>query len=211
MSLDLKHPWDVIELLAYILADALQAATALALGIFWLVTYFPPREGCRQRHAAGLLFRRRGGLLLQSLDLEADRLDVRIDAFIEKRTLQHIHLLAASIEAIAPQDRHLVGKLVDLQLLGFEFLVAGGEQRIPQAQFSIAFADLRFSLGELREQCRRQIPQCFCVHRCELARGLHGLNAATTLSVSTDFPALFLFRLCGSLRAHRAAPTAAPP
>src|SRR5580704_2073031 len=89
VSLDLEHPWDVIELLAHILADALQAAAALALGIFGLVSDLAAREGSGQRHPTGLLFRRRGGLLLQSLDLKADRLDVRIDAFIEKRTLQH--------------------------------------------------------------------------------------------------------------------------
>ncbi len=65
--------------------------------------------------------------VLQRLDLEGDRLDVRIDRFIQKRALHNIELLAVPSEAVAPQGRHLVRQLVDLQLLVLELLIAMGE------------------------------------------------------------------------------------
>ena len=114
VSLYLKDPWRVVELLAHILVNAVKATAAAALGILGLVMDLAAREGSRQGHAARLLLRQRGRLFTQCLKLEADRFDVRIDAFIQERTLHDIHLLAASIELPAFQDRHLVRELVDL-------------------------------------------------------------------------------------------------
>jgi len=63
-----------------------------------------------------------------------------------------------------------VRELVDLQLLGFDLFVAAGE------------------LGKER---RGQISQLCCVHFIELARQLHGLDAAIFAAISTYFFAIF--------------------
>ena len=116
MPLDLEHVRDVIELLAHILADALQAAAAAALSMFGLVADLPARERCRQCHPAGLRFWRRGGLFLERFDLQANGLDIRIDALIQEGALHDIELLAVPTIAPALQGRHLVRQLIDLQL-----------------------------------------------------------------------------------------------
>ena len=54
MTLDREYPWGVIELLADVLPDALQAAAAGALGALGFVCDVTPREGCRQRQPARL-------------------------------------------------------------------------------------------------------------------------------------------------------------
>ena len=55
VSLDLEHAGGVVELLAYVLADALQAAAAVALSCFGLVAYFSARERGRQSYATRLV------------------------------------------------------------------------------------------------------------------------------------------------------------
>ena len=68
------------------------------------------------------------------------------------------------------QDRHLVGELVDLQLLGFDFFVAAGEQRLAHVELGISLKYLRLTLRQLRKQRCGQNPQRFRVHLSQLAR-----------------------------------------
>ena len=51
--------------------------------------------------------------------------------------------------------------------------------------------DLFVAAGNLRKKRRGQISQLCCVHFIELARQLHGLNAAIFAAISTYFFALF--------------------
>src|ERR1700683_2170784 len=98
VPLHLKDARRVVELLAHILADALETTSAAALGILRLVTYLPAREDCRERHTARLFLRRRRRLLFQGFEFETDCFDIRIDALIEERALHGVHLLATPIE-----------------------------------------------------------------------------------------------------------------
>src|SRR6185437_1329681 len=142
VALDLEHSRGVIELLAHILPDALQAAATSTLGLLRLVADLPTREAGRQRHPAWLRFGCRRWLVLQRFELEADGLQIRINALIQKRALYRIEHLAVTAVAPALEGRHLVGELIDLQLLVFEFLIALCQQRI--------------ALGELRSERRGQ-------------------------------------------------------
>src|SRR5258707_485430 len=105
------------------------------------MAYFSARERSRQGHPPWLFLWRCRRLLLERFDLEADRLDIRIDALIQERALHRVHLLTTPIEAIALQDRHLVRELVDLQLLSLDLRVAFGNQRRVCAAFGIELGD----------------------------------------------------------------------
>ena len=105
-------------------------------------------------------------------------------------------------EAVAPQGRHLVRQLVDLQLLVLELLIAIGDGLVAtcdhcglSTEFSVLLADLRIAFGELGEQRRGQIPQLICVHLSQLARQLHGLRCCHIFclfnSVQRDY---FIYR-----------------
>lgn len=85
---------------------------------------------------------------LQFLDLKLDCLEILIDGFLKQASLDGIQLLAAPSEAPAPQGRHLVGELLDLQLPELQLLsllVDGVDQR------------------------GGQIPQPICVHLSQVA------------------------------------------
>ena len=118
MALDREDAGRVVELLAHILADALQTAAAAALGVLGLVADLPAREDCRQRHAARLFLRRRRRLLSRSASIS--RLMASISASMlssrsERCTASSCSLRRSIVPAL--QGRHLVRELVDLQLL----------------------------------------------------------------------------------------------
>src|ERR1700722_12119676 len=108
MTLYRKHSWAVIELLADILADTLQTAAAAALGTLWLVRDVPPWEGCRQGYAPRLGLRRRRLSFPKRFELEADGLDIGVDALIQERALYDIELFATPAVLPALERRHLV-------------------------------------------------------------------------------------------------------
>src|SRR5206468_4784781 len=58
VALNVEHAGGVVELLAHILADALQRAATTAHGSFRLMAHFHPRQMRRQRATLGLLLRR---------------------------------------------------------------------------------------------------------------------------------------------------------
>lgn len=76
------------------------------------------RQVPRQRRAPRLLLRKR--LLvgaLERLELQADRLEIGFSRLLEEMPLLALQLLAARRELPALENRHLVGELVDTQLL----------------------------------------------------------------------------------------------
>ena len=136
-----EHAGRVIELLAHILADALERSSRSCIG-YPRARDALPGAGTRagSRDATRLPLRRwRDGLSPKRLDLEADGLEIRIDALIQQRALHGIELLAAPRVAPALEDRHLVRELVDLQLLVLELFIAASQLRFMCAELGIAF------------------------------------------------------------------------
>ena len=178
VALDLEHSGGVIELLADILANALEMGAAAALSALRLVPELPARERGRQGHAARLCFGSGCGSFSQRFDLEAHGLDVRIDAFIQQRALHGIELLGVLRIAPAIEGRDLVGELIDLQLPALEFLIAPDE-------LGLLLCELGILLLQPLEERRGQIPQLLCVHLSPFARHFHELDVATSSVIST--------------------------
>ena len=79
-----------------------------------------------------------------------------------------MQLLAAGGEPPAPDQRHLVGELIDLQLAAMKFL-----------------PPTRLLAGDLLDQLGGEFAQLLRVHRRELIVHLHMLDVATVLSLAT--------------------------
>ncbi len=167
VALHREHARRVVQFLGHILADALECATAGAHRISWLVTELGAGQVRWQRCALGLLL---GGSLgigtLERLQLEADRLKVGLERLIEQLALIALQLLAAGRELPALENRHLVGELVDLELLQTVVLLRLGQ--------------LLLRFDQLTDHAGSELTQLICVHLCQLVDREHGHDRATS-------------------------------
>jgi hypothetical protein len=174
VPLDMEHARGVVELLAHVLANALHRTAATANGPFRLVAHFYPRQMRRKRAALGLRLRRLHlGGSSQRLELLSDRFEVRIDRLIEEAPLHAVELFATRCKLPALQYRHLVGELLDLELLVAQLLI---------------FAD------QAGHQLGGQSAQLLRVHSLELIVHLHGFDGATSKRMATTYQQHFMRR-----------------
>ena len=181
---DLEHPRGVIELLAHVLPDPLERAATAALGLFGFMANLAAGQMPRQCNATGLLLRRPiGRRFLECFELDADRLEILVDRLLKEASLAALELLTAPPEAPALEDRHLVGQLIDLQLLD---------------------PDRFILLRQLPDERGGKFTQRFCVHLGEIRRRVHAGDDAT----GDRTPTAKIVTTRGSNRTPRAAPTA---
>ena len=128
VALDMEHARGVVELLAHVLADALQRAAATAHGSLRLMAHFHPRQMRRQRATLGLLLRRlRRRRRSQRRKLRRDRFQIGIDRLIEQAALRAVQLFAARGKLPALEHRHLMRELLDLELLVLQLAILAGQ------------------------------------------------------------------------------------
>src|SRR5207253_8000720 len=118
MTLDVKYAGRVVELLAYVFADALQRAAATAHGLFRLMAHFHPRQVRRQRATSRLVLRRLRLLRAsRRRQLQSDGFQIGVDHLLEQAALRAVQLFAARGKLPALEQRHLMRELLDLELL----------------------------------------------------------------------------------------------
>ena len=165
VALDLEHSGNVVELLADVLADALQRAAATAHGLLRLMAHVDARQIGRQRSALRLFLRfPRWSLRTQRVELGRDRFQIGVDRFFEQAALDATHLLAARGKLPALEHRHLMRQLVDLELLVLDLLVLAGQGR---------------------DQIGGEVAQLLRVHPLQLIAYFHALDAATASATTT--------------------------
>ena len=124
MVLHGEHARRVVQLLADVLAHALQRAAAGTGRGVGLVTDLDARQLLRQRRALGLgLFLVAGRCRrLQVFELGLQRRNVRVHRLVEQRLLLRIELLAPGAELHAPQVRDLIGQLLEFGIAPIDLM-----------------------------------------------------------------------------------------
>ena len=157
MLLDGEHARDVIQLLADVFADALELATAGALGGVGFVINHGTRKLCWQGNTLGLLawFGRRSQRI-QRLQFGFDGRDVGVEQVVEQAALGRAQLLTALGKLVTFEPGDFVGELLDDGLVAV-VLLAHPVDLLPE----------RINLGQ---QLRREGTQLVWGHLVEIGR-----------------------------------------
>lgn len=140
MALDLEPAGDVVELLAHILANALQRRAATADGAFGLMMYVAPRQVRRQGVALGLVPCRAGRIVrTQSSELRRERLEISRDRVFEQVALRAMPPLAPCRKLPALEKRPFMRELVDLELLVTQLRILPARRSIRPAAESRSY------------------------------------------------------------------------
>src|SRR5438067_1759863 len=108
MALDLGDTRYVVELLADVLADALERTTAGANSVLRLVVHIHPRQAGRQRRSFGLFLPHLRLRRTQRLELQRDGFEIGVDRLVEQAALFAMQLLAARGKLPALEHGHLM-------------------------------------------------------------------------------------------------------
>ena len=154
--LDGEHAGRVVQLLADVLADALELAAAGALGVVRFVVDHGARQLWRQRSPLGLLARFGGGRFRpKGIEFGFDGFKVGGQQVVEQAALRRADLLAALGELVPLEDGDLVGELLDDGLVATALSPQG---------------------VDLRQQLRSEAAQLLRGQVVEIGRGSHGVD-----------------------------------
>lgn len=130
---------------------------------------------CRQRSAFRLLARLVDwGCWLKLLELQLDGGQIRVDRLIQQVHLIAADLFAAPAELLAPEDRDLVGQLVDTGLPVMQF-------PFPLVDLPRLLLDLAVPVLDLSHQLRCKIAQLVRAESIQVGGQVHADQSARTL------------------------------